>query len=99
MKHLRKSTKTKKFVNKGSSLQRLLAVVVIIVVAIVGYKLLTASHAASPYVAVDASTGTVASPATKQACSGADNSNCVTFKAGTSSSNLGSILGDFAGFE
>jgi poly(3-hydroxybutyrate) depolymerase len=54
-------------------------VIVAIIFGITGIHLMTGSHAATPYVSINADAGTVANGATKQACSGASNGNCVVF--------------------
>lgn len=64
----------------GKKLHRLNLLFVILVVAVVGTYLLISSHAASPYVAVNASSGILQGGAqTVQNCSGSSASNCVAF--------------------
>jgi hypothetical protein len=58
-------------------------VIVTLLVAATGTYLLTSSHAANPYAATTAYTGTLTGPATQQSCMGATNSgNCVVFGGG-----------------
>jgi hypothetical protein len=64
--------------------QRLAAIVVVLIVAGIGTYLLSSSHAASPYGSADADTGSLTGVANSQACTGADDGNCVQF--GSSSS-------------
>jgi hypothetical protein len=67
--------------------QQVIAALVILLVASVGTYLLTSSHAANPYAATTAYTGTLTGPATQQSCTGATNSgNCVVFGRSSSSS-------------
>ena len=54
-----------------------------LIVASVGTYLLLGSHAATPYVSTTADSGTLTSPATKQACSGSSDGNCVQFGSTT----------------
>lgn len=77
--------------SNSKSLQQITALIVILIVASIGTYLLTNSHAATPYASVTADSGTVTGNATKQACSGATDGNCVAFPAssggGTTPSN------------
>ena len=76
--------------------QRIPAVLVILVVAIVGSILLLGSHAATPYVSVNVSSGTTTGGAVSQACAGASHSNCVVFGgASTPSGKIIGIVGTF----
>jgi hypothetical protein len=60
--------------------QKLTAGLIIVVIAGLGIYLLAGSHAATPYAAVTADSGTQASGATKvTSCTGASDGNCVTF--------------------
>src|SRR6478672_2554233 len=61
-------------------------VIMAVIVGATGIYLLTSSHAATPYISINADTGTLANGATKQACNGASNGNCVVF-GGASASN------------
>ncbi len=68
--------------------QQVSTVLVIVLVAAVGTYLLSASHAASPYVSLDAASGNVTAGASKQACAGASNSQCVVFGNSASAANV-----------
>jgi hypothetical protein len=70
---------------KQLSTKQLRVIVVVVVVAAIGTYLLVASHAASPYISLNADTGTLANGATKQACTGASDGSCVVFGSTTSS--------------
>src|ERR1039458_825122 len=59
--------------------QQLTAIIVVLLVASIGTYLLLGSHAATPYVSTTASSGTLANGATKQACAGSSDGNCVVF--------------------
>jgi len=65
--------------SQSKSYQHLTPVVVVLVVAIAGTLLLIGSHAASPFVSLNAGNGTVAGPAAKQTCAGASSGSCVRF--------------------
>jgi hypothetical protein len=86
--------------NKTKIIQRLLVVLVVLVVAGIGTYLLIGSHAASPYASITADSGTLASSAAKQACSGASDGNCVVFgstNTGTGGGGSNMIVGLGAG--
>ena len=51
----------------------------IVLFAIAGVVFLLVSHAATPYVSINAASGSVASPAVVQACPGSSDGNCVQF--------------------
>jgi hypothetical protein len=67
---------------------KIVAFVVVIIIAALGVYLLTGSHAASPYASTTADTGTLADGAVKQTCSGSTDGNCVAFD-GTAQSGGG----------
>jgi hypothetical protein len=51
----------------------------LVIFAGIGVYLLTDSHAATPYVSINAAQGSIANGAASQACTGASDGNCVTF--------------------
>jgi hypothetical protein len=59
--------------------QQITAILVVLIVAGIGTYLLLGSHAATPYASITADQGTLANGATKQACSGSSDGNCVVF--------------------
>ncbi len=67
------------FSKRTKNTQRLLALLVVVIVAAIGTYLLIGSHAASPYASTTADNGTLANGAVKQTCSGASDGNCVSF--------------------
>jgi endoglucanase len=70
---------------KNKNPRFLLALMIVVVVAAIGSYLLIASHAATPEASVGADSGTLANGATKGACSGASDGDCVTFGSTASS--------------
>ena len=76
-KHIRILNKL--FTNQTKRTQYITAALVVIAVAGIGTYLLTPSHAATPYASINAGTGTLASGATKQTCSGSSDGSCVVF--------------------
>jgi hypothetical protein len=77
---------------KSSTSKQLTILLVVILVAVVGTYLLVGSHAASPYTSVTADSGALNSTATKQACSGSTDGNCVLFN-GSAATNSPVIQG------
>ena len=79
--------------NRTKRLQNVTVVLTVLIVAATGTYVLTRSHAATPYVSVNAANGTLSGSAQQvQNCSGASNgSSCVVFGGTTSSSPV--ILG------
>lgn len=69
--------------DKFRNSQQITAISIILMIAVVGTIVLTGSHAATPYVSSTANTGTLASGAVSQTCSGASNGNCVVFNGST----------------
>lgn len=59
--------------------QQITPSLVILSTAIIGTLLLVSSHAATPYASINANAGVLTGVATKQACTGASDSNCVVF--------------------
>ena len=59
--------------------RQLTLVLSLVVFAGIGAYLLLGSHAASPYISLNADKGTLANGTTSQACSGASDGNCVKF--------------------
>ena len=82
------------FFDRSKRFQQVSAVLVVVIVAAVGTYLLVGSHAATPYVSITADTGTLASGATKQACSGSSDGNCVVF--GGSKQGLAAPISEMA---
>jgi hypothetical protein len=70
------------FSDRSKRFQQLSALLVAVIVSAIGTYLLVGSHAATPYAAITADSGTLASGATKQSCSGASDGNCVVFGGG-----------------
>jgi hypothetical protein len=68
----------------------ILPLVVIVIVAIGGTYFLLSSHAATPYVAVTADSGTPTSPASTTSCSGSTDGSCVLFGPATTGTGGGS---------
>jgi hypothetical protein len=80
--------------NRNKSFQRPGALLAILGVAIIGTILLISSHAASPYAASSATSGTVVAPATKQTCAGTSGTNnCVGFGAASNPGGSGTTSG------
>src|ERR1035438_9868326 len=67
------------FSNQTKRTQQLTAILAVLIVAAIGTYLLTGSHAATPYASITADSGTLASGAIKQTCTGASDGNCVVF--------------------
>lgn len=77
------------FSSQTNKFQPIAAILVVLAVAAIGTVLLLISHAASPYASINADSGTLTSPATKQTCTGASDGNCVVFgSAGGSSGTI-----------
>ncbi len=68
------------FSDRTKRLQQITLAVAILTVAILGTILLLGSHAATPYASITADSGTLASGAVAQSCTGAANGKCVVFK-------------------
>jgi hypothetical protein len=66
-------------INHSNFKKIILPLIVIVIVAIGGTYLLLSSHAATPYVAVTANSGSPTSPASTLSCSGATDGSCVQF--------------------
>jgi hypothetical protein len=60
-----------------------LAFIIVLVVAVIGTYLLVSTHAATPSIAINADSGSVAGNASKQACTGSSDGNCVMFNTGS----------------
>ncbi len=89
------------FLNKSKQTQRLTAVLTVLVVAGIGTYLLTGSHAATPYVSLNADSGTLTSGASQKTCSGASDGSCVVFGGGGGTTDTGVPwigLNDFIGW-
>jgi hypothetical protein len=87
----------------NTTIGRVSSTLVILIIAVVGVHLLIFSHAETPYLAVNADSGTLSDGATDQACSGAEDGNCVMFGNETSSISLSlgdsrTLSSDFLGF-
>lgn len=67
------------FSEQSKRIQYLTAALVVLVVAGIGTYLLLSSHASSPYASINADSGTLTSPATKQTCTGSTDGSCVVF--------------------
>jgi hypothetical protein len=79
--------------SKSNKLPKIVSLVVILIVAILGTYLLTASHAATPYSSVTADSGTLTGTATKQTCSDSTDGSCVAFgSGGGGTGSLGYLL-------
>jgi hypothetical protein len=83
----------KHFLNKTKTVQVLVTVLVVAVVAGIGTYLLTGSHAATPYSSITADSGQLASGAVKQSCSGATDGDCVAFEPTNNGGGGGTIGG------
>ncbi len=64
--------------------QQITTVLVVVLVAGIGTFFLVGSHAATPYVATTADSGSLANGATTQSCTGASDGNCVVFGGASS---------------
>ncbi|MGD0284706.1 MAG: hypothetical protein ABSB12_03890, partial [Candidatus Saccharimonadales bacterium] len=88
----------KKIIKKFTIVQKVFSIFIIMAVAAGGTYLIVNSSAQSPYTAIEASTGTLTSPATTQADSSATSGQDVQFGATSSNSALApSVMGAYAG--
>jgi hypothetical protein len=67
------------FSNQTKRTKQITSVLVVLLVAGIGTYLLIGSHAATPYASTTADSGTLASGATKQTCSGSSDGSCAVF--------------------
>jgi hypothetical protein len=86
----KKIPKPTKKVSKKNNIRSILAIVIILLVAAIGYKLFIASHAATPYVSSYASAGKLSGTATLVADTSSESGDVVKFEAPvTCTSNCG----------